>query len=62
MQGEMKTLFRLTDEDAQILAREKIGRELTGCELERIKKGLEFGLECWEEVMITAIEEVADEK
>ncbi|MCD6456678.1 MAG: hypothetical protein J7K81_07835 [Methanophagales archaeon] len=54
-------LFLLTDEDAQILAKERIGRELSYDELERVKKGLEFGLECWEEVMITAIEEVADE-
>lgn len=54
----MKVLFVLTDEDAQILARDKVGRELTDDELECVKKGVEFGLECWEEVMNTAIEEV----
>ena len=39
-----------------------IGRELSDYELERVTKGLEFGLECWEEVMIAAIWEIADEK
>ena len=56
----MKILFQLSDEDAQFLAKEKIGRELTDCELELVQKCLEFGLECWEEVMITAIEEVEE--
>ena len=58
----MKILFQLQDEDAQILARENIGRELTDDELERVKKLLEFGLECWGDVMITAIDEIVDEK
>ena len=58
----MKILFLLQDEDAQIIARAKIGRELTDDELELVKKGVEFGLECWEEVMTTAIEEVENNK
>lgn len=58
----MKVLFQLTDEDAQYLAMKVIERELSEDELRRVKKGLEFGLEYWEEVMITAIKEIADEK
>jgi len=29
-------------------------------ELEQVKKGIEFGLECWEEVVIDAISEVLE--
>lgn len=58
----MKVLFQLRDEDAQYLAVKMIGRELSDYELERVTKGLEFGLECWEGVMIAAIWEIADEK
>ena len=59
---KMKILFQLTDEDAQILAMKKIGRKLSAEELEKVKTGLEFGLEYWEEVIITAIEEIVSDK
>ena len=44
------------------LAEIKIGRKLTIEELEQIGKGLEFGLECWEDVANTAIDEVISYK
>jgi hypothetical protein len=55
----MDHIFTIGIEDVQYLARKKIGRNLTLEELERVKHGVEFGLEmCWEEVVITAIEEL----
>ena len=54
----MKCLFSIGVDDAQYVAQKRIGRKLTLGELERIKKGIEFGLElCWEEVLETAIDE-----
>jgi len=58
----MKDIFVISVEDVQYLAKEKIGRELTFEELEWVQKGVEFGLECWEEVVIYAIEELEDSK
>lgn len=57
----MDYIFKVGIDDAQYIAREKIGRELTIEELERVKKGVEFGLECWEEVLIYAIQDVVSE-
>lgn len=57
-----KILFKVTTRDVQYLAKKKIGRKLTLEELEQIQKGVEFGLECWEDVVIYAIQEVAKEK
>ena len=48
-------LFVLTKEDAQIIAREVIGRVLSSSEIQYVKKGLEYGLEDWAEVMSIAI-------
>ena len=50
-------LFILTEEDAQTKAKEKIGRELTSDEMRLVAKGVESGLECWDEVMGYAIDE-----
>jgi len=59
----MKYIFTISLDDVQYLAKEKIGRKLNYDELEQVKKGVEFGLEpCWEEVVITAIEEITEEK
>lgn len=55
--GDRFVLFILTDEDAQTMAQTQIGRALTEDELYSVRKGLEWGLECWAEVMETAIEE-----
>lgn len=48
-------LFVLTKEDALIMASETIGRKLSSMEMQYIKKGLEYGLEDWAEVMNIAI-------
>jgi hypothetical protein len=54
----MMYIFVISVGDVQYLARKKIGRELTIEELERVKRGVEFGLECWEDVVIYAIDEL----
>jgi len=54
----MENIFAISVEDVQYLAKKKFGRELTIEELEQVQKGVEFGLECWEDVIITAIEEL----
>lgn len=54
----MKNLFTVSVEDVQYIAQKKIGRKLTLEELERVSKGLEFGLECWDDVVRDAIDEV----
>lgn len=55
----MKTdpLFILTEEDAQIMAGDLIGRDLTGEEIRRVTKMLESGLDEWHEIMRIAIRE-----
>lgn len=58
----MENVFTISVEEAQYFAQEKIGRKLTCEELRRVKKGVEFGLELsWEEVLITAIQEVYEQ-
>lgn len=48
-------LFVLTYEDAQLAAKDLIGRELTDKELRDVRKGIERGLEDWPEVMRSAV-------
>jgi hypothetical protein len=56
-------IFQIGVEDAQNIARQRIGRELSIEELERVRKGVEFGLELsWDVVLKTAIDEVALEE
>lgn len=57
-----KCLFVLTFEDAQLAAKDLVGRELRDEELRDVRKGIEWGLEEWPEVMRTAILEAADEE
>jgi len=57
---QMRNIFVISVEDVQCLAKEKIGRKLTIEELEQVQRGVEFGLECWEEVVLTAIEDLQD--
>ena len=57
----MKNVFTINREDVQRISMKKLGRKLTTEEIERVKKGVEFGLECWEEVVVYAIEEVMEE-
>ncbi len=57
----MDYIFKIGVDDAQNIARERIGRELTIEELEQVQKGVEFGLELsWDEVVKTAIDEIAE--
>lgn len=50
-----KCLFMLTFEDAQFAAKDLIGRELTMEELQEVRKGIEWGMDSWPDVMRTAI-------
>lgn len=50
-------LFILSVEDAQELAKKKIGRELSEDEVYHVMRGVEAGFEDWEEVLEIAIEE-----
>ncbi len=57
----MDYIFKIGVDDAQHIARKTIGRELTIEELERVRKGVEFGLELsWDVVLKTAIDEIAE--
>jgi len=57
----MNHIFLLSVEDAQIMAEERYGRELDEEELEFVKKGVEWGLECWAEVMGYAMDGLEEE-
>ena len=52
---DQRPVFAINREDVQAVAKEIAGRELTEEELRRVKKGIEFGLECWEDVVRAAI-------
>lgn len=54
----MLNIFTIPVEDVQYIAQKKIGRKLAKDELWQVKKGVEFGLECWEEVVGYAIDEL----
>ena len=56
----MKHMFLLCVEDAQIIARERFGRDLDEEELEFVKKGVEWGLDCWEEVLGYAMDNLEE--
>jgi hypothetical protein len=59
----MKPVFVLTEADVTQIARQKFGvDELTEEQMHQVKKGVEFGLECWEEVVTAALQEVLDKK
>lgn len=58
----MKNIFIISAKDVQYIAKKKFGKKLTFEELERVQKGVEFGLEHWEDVITTAIEELENIK
>ena len=52
-------LFAITLEDVLDVAIEKFSTDiLTDDQIDAVKKGLQFGLECWGEVVAAALEEV----
>jgi hypothetical protein len=56
-------IFKIGIDDAQHIARERIGRELAIEELEQVRKGVEFGLELSCDVVLkTAIDEATSEE
>ncbi|MBL7197301.1 MAG: hypothetical protein ISS47_04330 [Candidatus Omnitrophica bacterium] len=54
----MKNIFVVPVEDVQYLARQKFGRQLNADELYQVKKGVEFGLEYWEDVVKYALSDL----
>jgi len=54
---EYKTLFVLTEEDAQILAAQMEIEPLTDDQIRRVRKGVESGLEEWSDALEAAIRE-----
>jgi hypothetical protein len=54
----MKDIFVITVEEIQHLTNEKFGRYLNNEELKQVQKRIQFGLECWEEVTIYAINDI----
>ena len=57
-----RTIFSITKKEVQNLAKEKVGRFLDEIELKEVQKRIEFGLECWEDVIIYAIKDVLNSK
>ena len=57
----MKNIFCVSAKDVQNIALKKIGRKLTDDELYTVRKGVQFGLECWEDVVTYAIRDVVEE-
>jgi len=59
----VKPIFALTEADILQVAGRRFGvNELTEEQMSQVKKGIEFGLECWEEVVTAALQEVLDKK
>lgn len=44
--------------EVQHLAKKRFGRYLDETEIKDVQKRIQFGLECWEEVVLYAIEDV----
>lgn len=56
---QYETLYILTAEDAYAVA-DEMGVTITDDDMQSIRKGLEWGLECWHDVMQAAIENAVD--
>ena len=54
----MRYIFTIPVEDVQYLAKKKFGRKFSIDELGQVKKGVEFGLECWEDVVKYAMDDL----
>ena len=50
-----ESIFSVSKEEVQNLAKKKFGKFLDEIELKEVQKRIEFGLECWEDVVIYAV-------
>ncbi len=57
----MNCIFQVGIDDAQLMAMKRFGRELDEMELRYVQKGVEWGLECWYEVLGFAMDELESE-
>lgn len=57
---QMDYIFAISVDDVQLNAIERIGRPLTKDEIRFVSKGVEFGLECWWDVVNYAIDGLED--
>ena len=57
-----RILWCLLESDAQEIAREQIGRELTEGELVDVAKGLEFGFSDWAVIVETTVDQIVEKK
>ena len=53
---EDEIIFALTVADVQQLAQQKLGRSLDFFEMHSVKKGVEWGLDYWDDVIKVAID------
>jgi len=53
-----KDIFAIKLCEVQHLAKKRFGRYLDETEIKDVQKRIQFGLECWEEVVLYAIEDV----
>ncbi|MBU2540750.1 MAG: hypothetical protein KJ593_02510 [Candidatus Omnitrophica bacterium] len=58
--SDKEVIFLLQLEDVQEEAMQKLNRSLTADELYEVKKGVEFGLEHWPEVVRHAIDNLKE--
>jgi hypothetical protein len=57
-----KDIFAIKLCEVQKLAKKRYGRYLNQSEIKDVEKRIQFGLECWEEVVLYAIEDVMKNK
>jgi len=56
----IEDIFVIKVSEIQYLAKEKFGRYLDEIEIREVQKRIQWGLECWEEVVLYAIGDVID--
>jgi len=59
---DSEKIFAIQVAEVQNLAKKKFGKFLDEIELKEVQKRIEFGLECWEDVVIYAVEDVLNNK
>lgn len=57
-----KNIFEIKIAEVQYLAKKEFGRYLDENEIKEVQKRIQFGLECWEEVVLYAIRDVIESK